>query len=103
MKPEGSDCPIAKAAAIVGDLWTILILRELASGPKRFKDLSSDVDGINTRTLTQRLRKLEEEHMVLKEAFKEAPPRIEYSLTEKGKAALPLLDHMKTFGTEFAS
>ena len=103
MKSQESNCPIAKAAAIVGDLWTILILRELAEGTKRFKDLSVSIEGINTRTLTQRLRKLESEQMVLKESFKEAPPRIEYSLTEKGRAVLPMLDHMKAFGTNFAS
>jgi DNA-binding HxlR family transcriptional regulator len=103
MKPAHSDCPIAIAAAIVGDLWTILILRELQPGPRRFKDLFTGINGISTRTLTHRLRKLEGEEMVVKERFKEAPPRIQYSLSDKGKAALPLLDHLKTFGEQIAN
>jgi|SRR5579884_574741 len=91
---------IAAAMQIIGTKWTALILRDLFSGPKRFGELTLSVDGINPRTLSQRLDDLEAHGIVIKKRFYEVPPRIEYSLTDKGQDLLPILQQMASWGTK---
>ena len=92
---------IARAMEIVGNKWTALILRDLFSGPKRFGELEKSVGTINPRTLSQRLDDLETHGIVTRQSFAEVPPRIEYSLTDKGKDLLPILRQMATWGTKY--
>jgi DNA-binding HxlR family transcriptional regulator len=94
----GSRAAIAVAADIVGHKWTALILNELADGPRRFRDLEHACDGISTRTLAERLRVLEAAGVVLRRSYPESPPRVEYELTAKGEALLPIVDEMRRFG-----
>jgi DNA-binding HxlR family transcriptional regulator len=89
---------IASAAEIVGHKWTALILNELADGPRRFRDLERACEGISTRTLAERLRALEHAAVVDRESYHESPPRVEYALTAKGEALLPVVDEMRRFG-----
>lgn len=92
---------IASAMEIIGNKWTALILRDLASGPKRFSELEKSVGKINPRTLSQRLDDLELHKIATKTSYAEVPPRIEYSLTQKGEDLVPVLRQMADWGTRY--
>lgn len=92
---------IASAMEIIGNKWTALILRDLFSGPKRFCELEKSVGSINPRTLSQRLDDLEEHGIITKKSFNEVPPRIDYTLTQKGRDLQPILEQMATWGTKY--
>ena len=94
-------CPVCATADIVCGKWTILVIRDLADGRTRFCELERSLAGISPRTLSLRLRALEEEGMVERHTFPEVPPRVEYSLTEKGRALLPLIEDMRAYGKEW--
>ena len=81
--------------------WTLLVIRDLADGRSRFCELERSLQGISPRTLSLRLRALEEEGIVDRQTFPEVPPRVEYSLTAKGKALVPLIEDMRTYGREW--
>jgi DNA-binding HxlR family transcriptional regulator len=91
---------IAAAMEIIGNKWTALILRDLYGGPKRFCELEKSVGKINPRTLSQRLDDLESHGIITKQSFAEVPPRIEYTLTEKGNDLAPILKQMATWGSK---
>lgn len=91
-------CPIARTAEIISGKWTLLIIRDLASGVKRFNQLERSLQGISPKTLSERLRSLEEEGIVKRQTFAEVPPRVEYSLTEKGYDLVCVIENMRTFG-----
>jgi DNA-binding HxlR family transcriptional regulator len=82
----------------VGDKWTLLIIRDLVTGCKRFSELQKSLQGISSRTLSERLSKLESEGLVNRRVYAEVPPRVEYSLTEKGEALVGLIEAMREFG-----
>ena len=94
-------CPVFATAEIICGKWTILVIRDLAAGHTRFCELERSLAGISPRTLSLRLRALEEEGMVERHTFPEVPPRVEYSLTAKGRALLPLIEDMRSFGREW--
>jgi|SRR5581483_2486542 DNA-binding HxlR family transcriptional regulator len=92
---------IAAAMEIIGNKWTALILRDLASGSKRFCLLEKSVGSINPRTLSKRLDDLETQGIITKESFAEVPPRIEYTLTQKGYDLIPILQQMAAWGDRY--
>ena len=94
-------CPVCKTAEIVCGKWTLLLIRDLSEGRSRFCELERSLQGISPRTLSLRLRALEEEGIVERDTFPEVPPRVEYQLTEKGRALLPIVDDMRTYGTRW--
>lgn len=94
----GSECPVLVAERVISGKWTLLILRDLAAGPCRFTELERSLDGISPRTLSQRLKALEEDAVVVRQAFLETPVRVEYSLTQKGRELLPIVDAMREWG-----
>lgn len=94
---------IAAAMAVIGNKWTALILRDLAEGPQRFCVLEKSVGKINPRTLSKRLDDLEAQGIITKRSFAEVPPRIEYTLTEKGRDLIPVLKQMATWGTKYTT
>jgi DNA-binding HxlR family transcriptional regulator len=94
-------CPVCATADIVCGKWTILVIRDLAEGRSRFCELERSLRGISPRTLSLRLRDLEAEGIVARETFPEVPPRVEYSLTAKGQALLPLIEDMRRYGREW--
>jgi DNA-binding HxlR family transcriptional regulator len=96
-----SDCPVCRTADIVCGKWTLLVIRDLAEGRSRFCELERSLEGISPRTLSLRLRALEEEGIVARQTFPEVPPRVEYALTEKGRALVPIIDSMRSYGTEW--
>src|SRR5690242_10432720 len=92
---------IAAAMDIIGNKWTALILRDLASGECRFCGLEKTVGNINPRTLSKRLDALEASGIVTKRAYAEVPPRIEYTLTKKGEDLVPILEQMAAWGSRY--
>jgi DNA-binding HxlR family transcriptional regulator len=96
-----SHCPVTATADILAGKWTILLVRDLADGRSRFCELERSLDGISPRTLSLRLRALEEHGIVDRRTFPEVPPRVEYSLTEKGLALIPIIEDMRTYGREW--
>src|ERR1700678_1244329 len=91
-------CPVCRTAEIVCGKWTLLLIKDLAEGRSRFCELERSLGGISPRTLSLRLRALEEEAIVERHTFPEVPPRVEYALTEKGRALVPLIEDMRTYG-----
>src|SRR6201994_2248692 len=91
-------CAVAATAEIVGAKWTALLVHDLSEGPRRFSELERSCTGISPRTLAERLRVLEQEGVVVRQSYAESPPRVEYSLTEKGQAMLPIIGAMREFG-----
>jgi DNA-binding HxlR family transcriptional regulator len=95
------DCPVCKTAEIVCGKWTLLVIRDLAEGRSRFCELERSLAGISPRTLSLRLRALEEEGIVARRTFPEVPPRVEYALTDKGRALLPIIESMRSYGRDW--
>jgi DNA-binding HxlR family transcriptional regulator len=98
---ESGCCPVSACAEILGGKWTILLIRDLAEGRSRFCELERSLEGISPRTLSLRLRALEEQGIIERRTFPEVPPRVEYSLTEKGQGLVPIIEGMRSYGREF--
>ncbi|MGI8573735.1 MAG: winged helix-turn-helix transcriptional regulator [Solirubrobacteraceae bacterium] len=94
-------CPVCRTAQIVCGKWTLLVIRDLVEGRSRFCELERSLRGISPRTLSLRLRALEEEGVVERQTYPEVPPRVEYALTEKGRALVPLIEDMRLYGREW--
>jgi DNA-binding HxlR family transcriptional regulator len=95
---EATTCAVAASAEIIGAKWTALLVHDLSEGPRRFSQLEHSCGGISPRTLAERLRALESEGIVERHSYPESPPRVEYELTGKGEALLPIIDAMREFG-----
>ena len=91
-------CPVARTLNVVGDRWTILVLRELSWGRRRYSQLLDTLEGISTNLLADRLKKLEDAGMVSQVLYSEHPPRFEYRLTDKGRAFVPVLQALRDYG-----
>ena len=99
MKPiHDRTCSVAACAEIIGAKWTALLVHDLSEGPRRFSELEHSCAGISPRTLSERLRALEDEGIVERRSYAESPPRVEYELTDKGDALLPIIEQMRRFG-----
>jgi|SRR3954454_18806624 len=94
-------CPIVEAAKLLGDKWTLIILRNLMGGPSRFKDLERTGEGISPSVLTARLHELEVHGIVVRTAFAEIPPRVEYNLTERGEDAVAIVQALRVYGEKW--
>ena len=94
-------CPIAKTADLIGDSIVLLIIRDLARTPRRFSELQASFPGVSTRTLTQKLKMLETEAMIVKQKYAEFPPRFEYVLTKKGNGLSGGIRAMDTNGKKY--
>jgi DNA-binding HxlR family transcriptional regulator len=94
-------CPIARTAQLVGDTWTILIVRDLMGGAKRFGQLQESLGHVSPKTLSQRLKLLETADILKRQAYAEIPPRVEYTLTGKGHALVDVIEAMKQFGEDY--
>lgn len=98
---SNSTCPVCRTAEVVCGKWTLLLIRDLAAGSSRFCELERSLEGISPRTLSLRLRALEDEGIVERHTYPEVPPRVEYALTVKGEALVPLIDDMRKYGTRW--
>jgi len=92
-----SFCGVAAAVALLGDAWTLLIVRDLAAGPRRFGALQAST-GISVRVLTDRLRAMSAAGLLTRRVYAEIPPRVEYALTEKGRGAVAVVDALRMYG-----
>jgi DNA-binding HxlR family transcriptional regulator len=92
---------VAASADIIGAKWTALLIYDLARGTKRFRELEHSCAGISSRTLAERLRALEQAGVVRRHSYPESPPRVEYELTRKGEALLPIIEAMTDFGRDW--
>jgi DNA-binding HxlR family transcriptional regulator len=101
MASSNDSCPVCRTAEIVCGKWTLLVIRDLAEGRSRFCELERSLHGISPRTLSLRLRALEEEGVVERQTFPEVPPRVEYALTDKGRALVPLIEDMRVYGLQW--
>jgi DNA-binding HxlR family transcriptional regulator len=93
-------CPIARVADLIGDPCSLLILRDLQDGPRRFTHFDKSL-GMSTRTLSKKLRRLVRAGFVTRRAFKRLSPRVEYRLTPKGRALEDVLDAMRAYGKRY--
>ncbi len=91
-------CPIERAVQVFDGKWTLLILRELFQGTRRFGELRATLQGISPKTLTERLRHLEDQGIVERRIYPEIPPKVEYRLTERGHKAWPVIDALREWG-----
>ena len=95
--------PVGRALRLLGDVWTLIIVYTLLSGTKRFGELLQAMGNVSPKTLSQRLKMLEEMGFVQRQAFLEIPPRVEYCLTEKGLALVDIMEAIKQFGQRYLS
>lgn len=95
---SNDECPVCRTAEVISGKWTLLVIRDLADGERRFCELERSLEGISPRTLSLRLRALEAEGIVKRHTYPEVPPRVEYVLTDKGKALAPLIEDMRSYG-----
>ena len=93
-----STCSVAACAEILGAKWTAVLVHDLSEGARRFSELEHSCAGISPRTLSERLRALEQEGILLRRSYPESPPRVEYELTDKGSDLLPIIAEMRRFG-----
>ena len=93
-KEELPECPVATTVALIGSKWKLLIIRNLLQRPWRFNELKKDLEGISQKVLTDSLRSMESDGLVIRTVYPEVPPRVEYSLSELGPTLKPILDSM---------
>lgn len=96
-----TNCPVEYTASIISNKWKVLILRDLIEGTKRYNELNRSVVGISAKVLTQNLKDLESDGIVKRKVYPVVPPKVEYSLTEKGQELKGVLDMMKEFGLKY--
>jgi len=95
---EGDGCPVWGALQVVGDKWTLLIVRDLAAGARRTTELLTGLHPISSRTLMDRLRDMERDALIERRDFGGSPPHVEYVLTERGRLLTPLLEALRAAG-----
>lgn len=101
-REELPECPVATTVQLIGNKWKLLIIRNLIyNGKQRFGEFIKTIPAISKKVLTDNLRSLEEDGLVLREVFAEVPPRVEYSLTSLGQSLKPVLDAMLDWGTDY--
>ncbi len=100
-KEELPDCPVATTVQLIGNKWKLLILRNLTARSWRFNELRKDLDGISQKVLTESLRSMESDGIIVRTVYAEVPPRVEYSLSPLGETLRPILDAMQAWGSEY--
>ena len=100
-KEELPECPVATTVQLIGNKWKLLILRNLRMRPWRFNELQKSLEGISQKVLTESLRSLEADGIIVRTVYAEVPPRVEYSLSELGDTMRPILDAMEKWGNDY--
>lgn len=100
-KEEMPACPVATTVQMIGSKWKLLIMRNLLERPWRFNELKKDWDGISQKVLTDSLRSMEADGIIIRTVYPEVPPRVEYSLSELGESMRPILEAMKQWGLDY--
>ena len=94
-------CPVATTVSLIGSKWKLLIIRNLLARPWRFNELQRSLEGISQKVLTESLRSMEADGIVVRTSYAEVPPRVEYSLSELGESMRPIIDAMESWGTAY--
>lgn len=100
-KEEMPACPVATTVSLIGSKWKLLIIRNLRVRPWRFNELKKDLEGISQKVLTDSLRSMEEDGIIIRTVYPEVPPRVEYSLSELGESMRPIIDSMEAWGINY--
>ena len=100
-KEELPECPVATTGSLIGSKWKLLIIRNLLERPWRFNELKKDLEGISQKVLTDSLRSMENDGLIIRTVYPEVPPRVEYSLSELGLTLKPILDSMVEWGNAY--
>ncbi len=95
------ECPVAITVHLIGNKWKLLIIRNLLRRPWRFNELQRDLEGISQKVLTQCLRSMEADGLVIRTVYPQVPSRVEYSLSELGESLRPVLDAMEQWGNAY--
>ena len=96
-------CPVDTTSKIIGKKYTVLLIRNMLSNHKRFNQFLESIEGMNQKILSTRLKEMEREGLVTRKVYAEMPLRVEYFLTEKGRATKPILDQMAAFSLQYCS
>ena len=102
-KNTHANCPVATTLKLLSNKWKILIIRELLNDTKRYGELKRNIEGISEKMLSQSLKEMENDKLIIRKVYAEVPPRVEYSLSEIGKTLKPIIDSMKLWGIEYQS
>lgn len=94
-------CPVATTVSLIGNKWKLLIIRNLLNGKARFGDLKDGIDGISKKVLTDNLKSMVDDGIIIRTAYNEIPPRVEYELSDLGNTLRPIIDSMKIWGEEY--
>jgi DNA-binding HxlR family transcriptional regulator len=94
-------CPVATTVSLIGNKWKLLIIRNLLNGKARFGDLKAGIDGISQKVLTDNLKSMVDDGIIIRTAYNEIPPRVEYELSDLGNSLRPIIDSMKIWGEEY--
>jgi len=100
-RDELPECPVATCVQLIGSKWKLLIMRNLLVRPWRFNELHRSLDGISQKVLTESLRSMEADGLILRTEYRESPPRVEYSLTPLGESLRPVLGAMQAWGEAY--
>lgn len=100
-KEELPACPVATTVQLIGNKWKLLIMRNLLVRPWRFNELQKSLEGISQKVLTDSLRSMESDGIVIRTVYPEVPPRVEYALSELGESMRPILDAMEAWGIAY--
>lgn len=100
-KVELPECSVATTVQLIDSKWKLLIIRNLLVRPWRFNELQKDLEGISQKVLTDSLRTMEEDKLIVRTVFPEVPPHVEYSLSELGETMRPILDAMEEWGRNY--
>ena len=100
-KEELPECPVATTVQLIGNKWKLLILRNLRMRPWRFNELQKSLEGISQKVLTESLRSMEADGIIVRTVYAEVPPRVEYSLSELGDTMRPILDAMEKWENDY--
>jgi DNA-binding HxlR family transcriptional regulator len=100
-KDELPECPVATTVSLIGSKWKLLIMRNLLARPWRFNELQKSLDGISQKVLTDSLRSMESDGIIVRTVYPEVPPRVEYSLSELGESMRPIIKSMEEWGLDY--
>ncbi len=100
-KIELPECDVATTVQVIGSKWKLLIIRNLLKRQWRFNELQKDLEGISQKVLTDSLRSMEGDGIIVRTVFPEVPPHVEYSLSPLGESLRPILDAMEQWGREY--
>lgn len=100
-KEDLPECPVATTVQLIGSKWKLFILRDLLTGTKRYSELQHSLTGISQKVLTESLKSMINDGLVIRTSYPEVPPRVEYCLSPLGESMRPIISAMAEWGTEY--